>query len=90
MIHILKCLKFSKNIIKLNTHTRPILTSTFLRQNPLLPFQNGPTIPGRKSNIPSQVITLNQTPLFQYQNARNFFIRTQDTPNPDSLMFLPG
>ncbi|XP_054730868.1 NFU1 iron-sulfur cluster scaffold homolog, mitochondrial-like [Anastrepha obliqua] len=30
------------------------------------------------------------SPLYQCQNHRNMFIQTQDTPNPDSLKFLPG
>ncbi|XP_036346531.1 NFU1 iron-sulfur cluster scaffold homolog, mitochondrial-like [Rhagoletis pomonella] len=30
------------------------------------------------------------SPLCQCENRRNMFIQTQDTPNPDSLKFLPG
>ncbi|XP_053949536.1 NFU1 iron-sulfur cluster scaffold homolog, mitochondrial-like [Anastrepha ludens] len=43
--------------------------------------------------IPANNRLLNKkftSPLYQCQNRRNMFIQTQDTPNPDSLKFLPG
>lgn len=36
------------------------------------------------------LLTVNRTSALNLQCQRTMFIQTQDTPNPDSLKFMPG
>lgn len=38
----------------------------------------------------SQILLTNKLPTISVQSHRTMFIQTQETPNPDSLKFLPG
>ncbi|XP_069966151.1 NFU1 iron-sulfur cluster scaffold homolog, mitochondrial isoform X1 [Bactrocera oleae] len=61
-----------------------LFNSCFLPTKNLTSFQSYGAIPTNKALLDNK----SSVPLYQYR--RNMFIQTQDTPNPDSLKFLPG
>lgn len=68
------CLRSNNRLFNICLHPSHNLSS----------FQHCGAIPTNQRLLDNKV----SLPLYQYR--RNMFIQTQDTPNPDSLKFLPG
>ncbi|XP_011207099.2 NFU1 iron-sulfur cluster scaffold homolog, mitochondrial [Bactrocera dorsalis] len=78
---ILRSLRSSVGVLRSNNR---LFNICLLQSQNLTSFQHYGAIPTNKALLEIK----SSVPLYQY--CRTMFIQTQDTPNPDSLKFLPG
>ncbi|XP_067635161.1 NFU1 iron-sulfur cluster scaffold homolog, mitochondrial-like isoform X2 [Eurosta solidaginis] len=76
---IMRSLRWSRRILQNNSNFLPASQTIFT-------LNRYEASSGKKRLMDSKP----SCPLYQCQNRRTMFIQTQDTPNPDSVKFLPG